>query len=242
MREGYTSYFRQPRIAPKSADLARLKTAHPGIKLWLRSDYKKPTSTQRQRLKKAAGATNRVNDVNTTGRYIEDWDGEVIGGKELGFIREESRNLFEDVLAAGKATRRYKNIGHQIRCAMVYVLELKFPYLALCADHWKAALAISDIYRHWAKHIKSGLVGEDGRPDAGDVDDDDDDEDEEDDGEEGQNGDGATAGAKRKNAPDKSSGSGNKRPRIDNKTCLRFASAYGAKAGNVVEKEHLNMG
>ncbi|KAF7359927.1 hypothetical protein MVEN_00718900 [Mycena venus] len=217
MREGYTGYFRQPRIAAKSADLARLKTAHPGIKLWLRSDYKKPTSAQRQRLKKAAGATNRVNDVNTTGRYIEDWDGEVIGGKELGYIREEARNLFEDVLAAGKATRRYKSIGHQIHCAMVYVLELKFPYLTLCADHWKAALAISDIYRHWAKHIKSGLVGEDGRPDTGEVDDDeDDDEDEEDDGEEEQDGDGATAGTKRKSAPAKSSGSGNKRLRIDN--------------------------
>jgi hypothetical protein len=27
-----------------------------------------------------------------------------------------------------------------------------------------------------------------------------------------------------------------------NKTCLRFAPVYGAKAGNVVEKEHLNMG
>ncbi|KAJ6628437.1 hypothetical protein B0H10DRAFT_1940606 [Mycena sp. CBHHK59/15] len=171
MREGYTGYFRQPRIAAKSADLARLKTAHPGIKLWLRSDYKKPTSAQRQRVKKAAGATNRINNVNTTGRYIEDWDGEVIGGKELGYIREEARNLFEDVLAVGKATRRYKSIGHQIRCAMVYVLELKFPYLTLCADHWKAALAISDIYCHWAKHIKSGLVGEDGRPDADPIDD-----------------------------------------------------------------------
>ncbi|KAJ7705692.1 hypothetical protein B0H14DRAFT_2647260 [Mycena olivaceomarginata] len=61
--------------------------------------------------------------------------------------------------------------------------------------------------------IKSGLAGEDGRPDAGDVDDD---EDEEDDGDEEQDGDGAMAGAKRKNAPGKSSGSSNKRPRIDN--------------------------
>ncbi|KAJ6585538.1 hypothetical protein B0H19DRAFT_1059751 [Mycena capillaripes] len=59
--EGYTSYFRQPHIAPKSANLARLKTTHPGIKLWLCSDYKRPTSTQRQRLKKAVGATNHIN-------------------------------------------------------------------------------------------------------------------------------------------------------------------------------------
>jgi hypothetical protein len=57
------------------------------------------------------------------------------------------------------------------------------------------------------KCIKSGLVGEDGRLDAGDVDGD---EDEEDDGEEEQDGDGATAGAKHKNTPGKSSGSSNK--------------------------------
>ncbi|KAJ7331029.1 hypothetical protein DFH08DRAFT_940237 [Mycena albidolilacea] len=67
---------------------------------------------------------------------------------------------------AGMAPRSIKQLGHQARTALVYMLELKFPDLSLCADHWKAIRVLSEMYRGWAKN-KSGLVGYDSDSDSG---------------------------------------------------------------------------
>ncbi|KAF8179067.1 hypothetical protein K438DRAFT_1977562 [Mycena galopus ATCC 62051] len=111
-------------------------------------------------------------------------NGEVIGGQELGQIREELNALLMDVLAAGKATSRLALLGHQVRGALVYMLEHRFPYLSLCMDNWKAHRVIAGRYRFWVKPlISKGLIRNDGGSDSGGDDND---------------NDNATSGSKRK--------------------------------------------
>ncbi|KAJ7797799.1 hypothetical protein B0H14DRAFT_2618581 [Mycena olivaceomarginata] len=58
-----------------------------------------------------------------------------------------------------------KQLGHQVRTALVYMLELIFLYLSLCTGHSKAIHVMSEMHRDWAKN--SGLVGYDSDSDSG---------------------------------------------------------------------------
>lgn len=136
----------------------------PNVKFWMRNIYLEHPSSKRndsvsaEKTSTSAGATKRENDINVEGRYVEYDDGTVVGGIEFGHIHEEVRNLLADLRMAGMAPHSIKQLGHQARTAIIYMLELKFPYLSLCADHWKALRVVSDMYRGWAKN-KSGLIG-----------------------------------------------------------------------------------
>ncbi|KAJ7820012.1 hypothetical protein B0H14DRAFT_3876438 [Mycena olivaceomarginata] len=68
-------------------------------------------SALRTKIKKSAGGTNKKNNVNNEGQYIEHADGTVVGGIEFGQVRECANHLFFDLLAAGWATRKLAHIG-----------------------------------------------------------------------------------------------------------------------------------
>ncbi|KAF8215536.1 hypothetical protein K438DRAFT_2007906, partial [Mycena galopus ATCC 62051] len=100
----------------------------------------------RGKTSKSASGTNRKNDVNNDGKYIEFSNCEVIGGQEFGQIREgeELNALLMDVLAAGR------------QC-----------HASLCSDTKR--------YQFWVKPlILKGLIRKyDGSDSGGDDDDDD---------------------------------------------------------------------
>ncbi|KAF7345554.1 hypothetical protein MVEN_01574100 [Mycena venus] len=141
LRDGYGAGIRQARIYSGSVELTNLKRKFPNVKFWTRKNYLEHPSSKRndsasaEKTSTSAGATKRENDINVQGslRRIRRWNGCM-------------------------APRSIKQLGHQARTALVYMLELKFPYLSLCADHWKALRVVSEMYRGWAKN-KSGLVG-----------------------------------------------------------------------------------
>ncbi|KAJ7897547.1 hypothetical protein B0H14DRAFT_3424903 [Mycena olivaceomarginata] len=66
---------------------------------------------------------------------------------------------------ADTAPHSIKQLGHQVRTALVYMLELIFLYLSLCTGHSKAIRVMSEMHRDWAKN--SGLVGYDSDSDSG---------------------------------------------------------------------------
>lgn len=172
LRDGYGAGIRQARVYSGSIELTNLKKKFPNVRFWTRKTYLEHPSSKRndsasaEKTSTSAGATKRENDINVEGRYVEYDDGTIVGGIEFGHIREELRYLLADLRMAGMAPRSIKQLGHQARTALVYMLELKFPYLSLCADHWKALRVVSDMYRGWAKN-KSGLVAYDSDSNSG---------------------------------------------------------------------------
>ncbi|KAJ6560668.1 hypothetical protein B0H10DRAFT_2445901 [Mycena sp. CBHHK59/15] len=140
----------QTLILAKSPQLAQLKQ-YPLVRFWTPADFDTDSdSAPRTKIKKSAGGTDKKNDVNNEGQYVEHADGTVVGGIEFGQVRECANHLFFDLLAAGRATRKLAHIGEHVRSALIYMLELRYPHLGLCVEHWKALRIVQDRYRFWA--------------------------------------------------------------------------------------------
>jgi hypothetical protein len=61
-------------------------------------------------------------------------------------VRECTNHLFFDLLVAGQATRKLAHIGEHVRGALIYMLELRYPHLGLCVEHWKVLRIVQDRY------------------------------------------------------------------------------------------------
>ncbi|KAJ7051941.1 hypothetical protein C8F01DRAFT_1091141 [Mycena amicta] len=158
IRDAFNAYNDQLRIAPMSAELQDLKDRYPSITIWSPDDYtSRNDAAPRNKTSKSGGGRDKKNDINNSGRYLEYGYSGIIGGHELGAIHEELNALLNDVYAAGKATARLSGLGSQVRCAVIFMLERRFPYLTLCPDHWKAKKVLAARYRYWAG--KKHLVG-----------------------------------------------------------------------------------
>ncbi|KAJ7678450.1 hypothetical protein B0H14DRAFT_3536445, partial [Mycena olivaceomarginata] len=72
-----------------------------------------------------------------------------------------ANHLFFDLLAAGRATRKLAHIGEHVRGALIYMLELRYPHLGLCVEHWKALRIVQDRYRFWAAPFRDRLISYD---------------------------------------------------------------------------------
>ncbi|KAK7032705.1 hypothetical protein R3P38DRAFT_2773244 [Favolaschia claudopus] len=153
--EAGDAFRRQPRIAPGSPQLAELQARYPSVEIWDPEDFNDKDDVRRV---SKGGGTDKKNDINNSGRYIEHMHGGVIGGKELGEINASLNLLLNDVHTAGKSTPRLRHMGHEVMGAIIFMLENEYPYLGLCSNHWKAKRVISMRYRHWAK--AQGLIGE----------------------------------------------------------------------------------
>ncbi|KAJ7212568.1 hypothetical protein GGX14DRAFT_564325 [Mycena pura] len=159
IHEACVAFYQQSRIAPGSPQLAELQCLYPAVQIWDVDDFKE-TKDDVRRVSKGGG-TDKKNDINNNGRYIEYAKGGVIGGKELGDINASLNLLLNDVYTAGKAPARLRDMGHEVTSAIVYMLEKEFPYLSLCSNHWKAKRVIAARYRFWAKTQGFGENGDD---------------------------------------------------------------------------------
>ncbi|KAJ7875743.1 hypothetical protein B0H14DRAFT_3130643 [Mycena olivaceomarginata] len=52
-------------------------------------------------------------------------------------------------------------IGEHVRGALIYMLELRYPHLGLCVEHWKALRIVQDRYRFWAAPFRDRLISYD---------------------------------------------------------------------------------
>ncbi|KAJ6632075.1 hypothetical protein B0H10DRAFT_1937783 [Mycena sp. CBHHK59/15] len=125
------------------------------------AQLKQHDSALRTKIKKSAGGTDKKNDVNNEGQYVEHADGTVVGGIEFGQVQECANHLFFDLLAAGRATRKLAHISEHVRGALIYMLELRYPHLGLCVEHWKALRIVQDRYRFWAAPFRDRLISYD---------------------------------------------------------------------------------
>ncbi|KAJ7230594.1 hypothetical protein GGX14DRAFT_583941 [Mycena pura] len=158
IHEAGIAFQQQSRIAPGSPQLAELQRTYPEVQLWDVDDFKE-TKDDVRRVSKGGG-TDKKNDINNSGRFIEYAKGGVIGGKEFGDINASLNLLLNDIYAAGKAPARLRDMGHEVTSAIVFMLEKEFPYLSLCSNHWKAKRVIAGRYRFWAKTQGLGENGD----------------------------------------------------------------------------------
>ncbi|KAJ6621289.1 hypothetical protein B0H10DRAFT_1945375 [Mycena sp. CBHHK59/15] len=153
------AYRIQPVVLPKSPLLAKLMQQYPDIWFWAPTDFDGDgDSVPRTKAKKSTGGTDKKNDVNNDGQYIERVDGTIVGGIEFGQMREYLNNLLFDLLTAKKATRSLAHIGEHVRGALIHMLEQRYPHIGLCAEHWKAHRLIQGRYRYWAGPFRDRLV------------------------------------------------------------------------------------
>ncbi|KAF7308059.1 hypothetical protein MKEN_01168200 [Mycena kentingensis (nom. inval.)] len=150
IHEGAVGYHTLPVLAPGSPALARVQREYPAVTIWLEDDAADDAVAPTELPPKPAGKKLMAQGINTTARHLQHEDGTVIDGFEHARIGEYLRELLVDIRAAGLLAARVDELGHHAKCALVYMLERRFPYLRLCPDHWKVLSVIKARYRHWA--------------------------------------------------------------------------------------------
>ncbi|KAJ6565397.1 hypothetical protein B0H10DRAFT_2359454 [Mycena sp. CBHHK59/15] len=76
--------------------------------------------------------------VNTTGRYIEDQQGEVVDGHRLSAICKLAARIWFSLVAHGNAPRTWGQASIDVVTLYNDEMCCQFPELRLCADNWKA--------------------------------------------------------------------------------------------------------
>ncbi|KAJ7613104.1 hypothetical protein FB45DRAFT_1065210 [Roridomyces roridus] len=149
-------YQALPVVAENSDALHELRISHPHINTWLPpADNESSIAAPALSQSKSTGRKNIAQGINTTARYLQHNNGQIIDGYELGRIGECLRRHLADLHDAGLTKPRVDELGQDVITALVYQLEKQFPYVGCCTDHWKAMLFIKNKYRDWLKNHRN---------------------------------------------------------------------------------------
>jgi hypothetical protein len=137
----------QTLILAKSPQLVQLKWQYLLVCFWNPADFDTDSdSALHMKINKSAGGTDKKNNVNNEGQYVKHADGTVVGGIEFEQVQECANHLFFDLLAVGWVMCKLAHISEHVCSALIYMLELRYPHLGLCVEHWKALHIVQDRY------------------------------------------------------------------------------------------------
>jgi hypothetical protein len=94
--------------------------------------------------------------------YMEDENGEDVPEATRKAIRKMARGLFELLLMHKKAPATWGSVPLDTQTELIFRLETQYPFLQLCANHWKADMVATNSYSQWY----SRAVGRDATNDA----------------------------------------------------------------------------
>ncbi|KAJ3880237.1 hypothetical protein F5051DRAFT_438021 [Lentinula edodes] len=141
-------------IASFCAALDRAKYGN--VKYWEHREYKTAEalekSTKLNLGTPVRGGTQCANGVNVAQRYIENEHGEVINGARAAALRRMAYSCFEGYFAQGTAPPTWSQASFEVTSHFHSVMEVNFPELCLCSDHWKGNYLCTQIYPSWRKN------------------------------------------------------------------------------------------
>lgn len=129
---------------------------HPNIRFWMHDDFKN-ASLQGTVVKPQSDPNSEGKDnKNNQQLYLEDKDGNIIGGAHLRAIRNFISSCFFTMRDRGRAAMSWMETPHDIRQAFYRELCRKFEEFTFCNDNWKAQQIAVNMYPHFKKrHLKA---------------------------------------------------------------------------------------
>ena len=153
-----------------AARAVRSRSEYPDIKYWTRDEWtvtesrKKESTDPTDSKTGQKGRTRCAQGENVSATFIEDTDGELIGGKEVSDIRAHARSLWKDFYARGIAPKKWSDAPRSLIDEYSRDMEEHWPVLQYCANHWKAnhiaTLAYSQWYKYYHRKISANQVTE----------------------------------------------------------------------------------
>lgn len=95
------------------------------------------------------GKTRLANDENVRYVFVEDAKGVAVKGGYAGKIREGAYQIFLEMRRKGVAPATWTHIDAEVLAYFRYKMELQFPELRYCANHWKADKVGALEYNNW---------------------------------------------------------------------------------------------
>ena len=81
--------------------------------------------------------------------YMEDENGEEIPKGTRDRVRKTARGLFAQLLRRNEAPITWGAAPLNVQTELVFKLEKEYPFLRLCANHWKAEKVATNSYSQW---------------------------------------------------------------------------------------------
>ncbi|KAF9785315.1 hypothetical protein BJ322DRAFT_1020861 [Thelephora terrestris] len=83
--------------------------------------------------------------------YMEDENGNEVPDSTKSAVRKKARALFQLLLHTNIAPATWGAAPLNAQTELIFRLEKEFPFLRLCANHWKADMVATNSYSQWYK-------------------------------------------------------------------------------------------
>ncbi|KAF9780409.1 hypothetical protein BJ322DRAFT_1023692 [Thelephora terrestris] len=81
--------------------------------------------------------------------YMEDENGEDVPESTRKAVCKMARGLFQLLLTHKKAPTTWGSVPLDTQTELIFRLETQYPFLRLCANHWKADMVATNSYSQW---------------------------------------------------------------------------------------------
>ena len=102
--------------------------------------------------------------------YMEDENGNKVPENTRKAIRKRAKGLFNQLLQGGVAPATWGGVPLDVQHQLIFQLESEFPFLRLCANHWKSMMVATNSYSQWYRLACSRRVAAGAKGKAKDVD------------------------------------------------------------------------
>ena len=116
------------------------------VKMWYSQEY---SGVRKGEKKDDEDTPEASSGSSALSSYMEDATGNHIPEPERIDIRERARVFWEEILHADRAPPVWKAAPKDIKDEFTHILESEFPWIRLCAKHWKAKKIAANHYSQW---------------------------------------------------------------------------------------------
>jgi hypothetical protein len=133
------------------------KSDFPDINFWTKGewlDFKNKGRDSSARGSKASpwGGTRCAQGTNVAMQYLKDTNGEPIDGQTATDIWEFTRKIWVEFYDEGIAPTKWNEAKSKVKDQYTCEMEIRWPVVGYCENHWKAQRITTDNYPQWYKN------------------------------------------------------------------------------------------
>jgi hypothetical protein len=144
------------------------KSDFPNINFWTKGEWLDFKNKGRDSLAMGSkagpwGGTRCAQGTNVVMQYLEDANREPINGQAAADIWEFTRKIWAGFYDQGMAPKKWNKAKPKVRDKYTCEIELWWPVVCYCKNHWKAHRIAIDNYPQWYKNHCRKRLGEEAK-------------------------------------------------------------------------------
>ena len=129
------------------------KEKTPKVSYWFETSY---TDTRRRGKNGEVNLEEKKIKGLILSCYMEDENGDDIPKARRDKARMVAKGFFNLLLQMGRAPSAWGQAAIDVQNEYVYLMEVRFPFLRLCDNHWKAMRIATNSYSQWYGNTPAG--------------------------------------------------------------------------------------